>query len=374
MKIYFVSKGANWQKYRLEVLTKLAQTYNHNIEILTTGVIKDYLSDNEYIKYITFRSIFPQKWKISFMPGILIYILRNKPDVILALNSVTNITEYLSLVLSKIINIKFIWWTHAYDHHKKKIYTEIKRIYTLFFLRLADCIITFSQKGKDYLLRNGFREEKIFVAPNTLDTSKILKQIEFSKSQNSSDILQKLGLNITSKILLFSGRLNKEKKVDNAIKACGLVVNKIPEILLVIIGDGEEFISLKDFAEKTIPYNVIFLGPIFNDSILNQWFSISKLFIMPGYVGLAIIHAFCYSLPLITEDISYHSPEIQYLKNGYNGFLVEENNIQQLADKIIELLSDETKRSSFAENALHTAQNEGSIENMVNSMNNALLA
>jgi len=69
---------------------------------------------------------------------------------------------------------------------------------------------------------------------------------------------------------------------------------------------------------------LFFLGSIFNDEILNKWFSVSQLFIMPGYVGLAIIHAFCYSLPILTEKLSYHSPEIQYLKDGINGYLLSE--------------------------------------------------
>ncbi len=372
MKIYFISKDANWQKYRLEILDKLAFVNNHNIEILTTGKVSTYLSDNMHIRFKTFRSIFPQKWRISFMPGIIIYILRNKPDAILALNNVKNITEYISLILSRISNIKFIWWTHAYDHQKKLFYTEIKRTYVLFFLSLADAIITFSPKGKKYLLKRNFSKLKVYTAPNTLDTLKIFKLRKLTKVQNYNEICKNLGVNPDNRILLFSGRLLKRKRIYDAVEAFKIVERKIDNVKFVIIGGGEELEALKKMKHEFGYRNIVLLGEVYDDLILNQWFSIAKLFLIPGCLGLSIVHAFCYSLPVITEKAPCHGPEIQYLKNGVNGYIVEENNIQQLADRIIELLSDEKKRTIFSNNALNTAKNEANIENMISNMNLAI--
>ena len=108
MKLFFISKWANWQKYRLEVLTKLAETYGYDVEILTTGKLKPYLHDNHVVKYRIFNSIFPQKFSFSLMPGILRYIIKNKPDTVLCLNNSTQLTEYLALILCKLLQIKFV--------------------------------------------------------------------------------------------------------------------------------------------------------------------------------------------------------------------------------------------------------------------------
>lgn len=113
MKLFFISKCANWQKYRLEVLTKLAETYGYDVEILTTGKLKPYLQANHVVKYKIFNSIFPQKFSFSLMPGILKYIIKNKPDVVLCLNNSTQLTEYLALMLCKLIGVRFVWWTHG---------------------------------------------------------------------------------------------------------------------------------------------------------------------------------------------------------------------------------------------------------------------
>ncbi len=372
MNIFFISKDANWQKYRLEILDKLAKTNNHNIKILTTGDISQYLSDSKNIKYRTFRSIFPQKWRTSFMPGIIIYILRNKPDAILALNNVKNITEYVSLILSKIINVKFIWWTHAFDHQEKIFYTEIKRAYVLFFFHLADAIITFSPRGTEYLLNKNFSPLKVLTAPNTLDTSKIFKLRELDDVQNYHKICKNLGVNPEDRTILFSGRLLKRKRIFDGVEAFKIVEKKITNSKFVIIGGGEELEALKKIKQEGNFKNIILLGEVYDDLVLNRWFSIAKLFLIPGCLGLSIVHAFCYALPVITEKAPCHGPEIQYLKDGINGYMVEENNIQQLADRIIELLNDETKRTNFANNAFNTAKNEANIENTIKNMNLAI--
>ncbi len=376
MKIFFISKWANWQKYRLEVLTKYANVYDSKVEILTTGHLKTYLNDNDRVKYKIFKSIFSQKSKFSFMPGIIRYIITNKPDVVLALNNSTQFTEYLALWLCRLLKIRFVWWTHGYDHGISNLPPFLKRLketFVIFHLSKSNSIIVFADKGKDYLVSKGINASKIFVALNTLDTSKLFEEkSKLLRKMDYQQIIENLNLSTNDKVILFSGQLNKHKKVENAIYACENVKKVIPSIKLVIIGNGPEYKSLKEIAEQRLPHNSIFVGDLFDDFELSKWFSIAHLYIMPGYVGLAIIHAFCFSLPLLTEDLTYHSPEIHFLKNGKNGYLVEENNIKELSEKIIELLSDNEKREAFSKQALSTAQNEGNINNMISQMHKAI--
>ena len=376
MKLFFISKWANWQKYRLEILTNLTNTYDYDVEILTTGQLKPYLQSNNKVRYKIFKSIFLQSSKFSFMPGILNYVRKKKPDIVLCLNNSTQFTEYLALFLCKLLKIKFVWWTHGYDHGVSKLPRLIKRIkekYVIFFLKKGDSIIVFAEKGKKHLLNAGIPSEKIFVAPNTLDTSKLIKQKEeLNKNLSYNEIVKDLHLNNDDKVILFSGQLNKHKKVENAILACELLVNKNPEIKLVVIGNGPEYKHLAELGKAKIPNNSIFLGDLFDDIELSKWFTVAQIYVMPGYVGLAIIHAFSFGLPFITEDLSYHSPEIHFLNDGKNGYFAKENDIKDLSDKIEMLISNDELRDSFSKQALTTAQNEGSIENMIDKMNQAL--
>ena len=57
-------------------------------------------------------------------------------------------------------------------------------------------------------------------------------------------------------------------------------------------------------------------------------------------------------------------PEIQYLRPGVNGFLVNEDDIQELWRKVLELLGDDQLRQSFSTNARQTLFKEAPIDGM----------
>ena len=152
-----------------------------------------------------------------------------------------------------------------------------------------------------------------------------------------------------------------------------LINKQDPDVHLVVIGDGDQSDLLKQLASSlNLTDRVHFTGYIFDESIVGRYFLSSDIYIMPGYVGLAIVHAFSYGLPLITEDIDFHSPEIQLLHDGYNGFFVKENDEQELADKILLLLGDKTLLAQLSENAIKTIKEEASIDLMVERMNTAI--
>lgn len=377
--LFFISKDANWQHYRNEVLTYLAAAHNLEIEILTTGTLKPYLKENEHLKYKLFKNFFSDSRKLNFFPGALWYIIRRRPKYVLALNNATNITEYVSCIFCFLVRIKFIWWTHGYDHkqQKGKLERKIKDSYTLFFFRICSAIIAFSESGKSYLIKKGITENKIFVAPNTLDTDKLLKlKNKINETFDKTDFINKNipGAKTSDRFILFSGRINKHKKVDDLIKALPLILERQPNVHVIIIGDGEQKTSIERLArEMAVTNNVHFKGSIFDEIEVGKYFILSDVFVIPGLVGLGIVHAFCYGKPLITEDVSYHSPEIQYLKNNKNGFMVREGDVNEISQKIILLLQNHDKLAEMSAACIETVNTDASISSMVHAMHEALI-
>ena len=49
----------------------------------------------------------------------------------------------------------------------------------------------------------------------------------------------------------------------------------------------------------------------------------SKLFLMPGLLGLAVLDAEVMGLPVVTTRYPWHSPEIAYLRDGETGVIVD---------------------------------------------------
>ena len=70
---------------------------------------------------------------------------------------------------------------------------------------------------------------------------------------------------------------------------------------------------------------------------------LGRVFLMPGLVGLGVLDSFAYGTPMVTTDVPYHSPEIEYLRHGENGLIVADD-VRTYAEAVTELLTDETWR------------------------------
>ena len=140
--------------------------------------------------------------------------------------------------------------------------------------------------------------------------------------------------------LLFSGRLYPEKKVDFLLRAFAILKRTYPAVALLIIGDGKERSRLERLAAQLDVRDVHFLGERMDPKETAAYFSIADLMVIPGLVGLAIVHGFAFGLPIITTTTPGHGPEIEYL-DGDAG-VVTIPNISNIASAIASILSSET--------------------------------
>ena len=170
------------------------------------------------------------------------------------------------------------------------------------------------------------------------------------------------------KVVLFTGRMEiggGRKKVDHLITIFNELDN--PDIGLVIVGSG-----FSNSTERMIKKaNIKYLGEIHDpDNIqISKIFKMADLFSIPGHIGLGINQAMYWGLPVVTED-GGQPPEIHYLINGKTGFLVKNNDIEDLEEKILYLLENEEKRKEFASNARKHILQVASIEKMYDAFQN----
>lgn len=373
--VFFISKDGSWQRYRYDIFKKLAHEFHVKFIILTTGSVRAYLKSDSHVEYIVHRSWLPLKWKLSFFPGALLKIARERPDVVLCMANVSQLTELLALSLCKILGIRFVWWTHGYDHAllHNQFLQSIKDGVVTFLFRQADMVITFSNAGRDYVISRGVPDSMVVVAPNTLDTDTLLHSSQLVRASYSRQALaNELGLDPNARVILLSGRLLVDKRISDAILAVKQVCHAIPQACLVIVGDGPARDSLKQLARKQLGDKCIFWGETFDDAILSRLFTFAEVYVLPAYAGLAIVQAFCFGLPFITEKADNHGPEIQYLHDGYNGYFVDVGDVEGLASHLLELLTDSETWNRMSKNALETVEKEANINLMVRQMALAL--
>lgn len=221
---------------------------------------------------------------------------------------------------------------------------------------ISDGLILYTSSLRRYVSER--RYGKVFVANNTINFE------DFPQIPESKEAI-KLELGIPfQKVVLFAGRIGEEqnrKKVDHLIDIFGELDRN--DVGLVIVGSGLS----EELRARMNPANTIYLGEV-HDPLNRQ---ISKIFKMadvcsiPGHVGLGLNQAFFWGLPMITEH-GKQPPEIEYLRDGENGFIVPEDDRVALRNRLISLIDNDEERRRLSDNARRDIIEQASIEGMFN--------
>ena len=163
--------------------------------------------------------------------------------------------------------------------------------------------------------------------------------------------------------LLTLARLEKRKGHKNILYAISNLKNQYPNIRYIIAGSGEEKNNLLYLVKKlNISNNVIFIDSV-SDSQKKYIFNKTDLMIMPttdethklsieGF-GIAYIEAALFGIPSIASNIGGTKEAVIHNETG-----IVLDDLDDLEDKISELLDNKDKRSIFGQQAKRRAINE----------------
>ncbi|KJJ85224.1 group 1 glycosyl transferase [Candidatus Omnitrophus magneticus] len=150
--------------------------------------------------------------------------------------------------------------------------------------------------------------------------------------------------------LISVGRLVKRKRYDILIKAFNIVLKKINNSQLIILGDGPEKQNLFELAETLGILNKIKFAGRVTDEQKNQYLQNSDLYILSSEhegFGIVILEAMSHGLPIISTNIGGQTDIITSSKNG---ILINPNDEEEMARAIISLALDERARKIMAVN------------------------
>jgi glycosyltransferase involved in cell wall biosynthesis len=221
---------------------------------------------------------------------------------------------------------------------------------------LYDRVIFYTQEAMEWAVNSNLLPvEKAYYASNTLNTDEIWSHYNFEI--NHSD----------PKVILFIGRLIPNKRFDLLGRYYKELLKRLPDLQLIIIGDGPEAPVVKSMAEKHRA--VEWLGAVVDEAEIAAYMRRTHLVFVPGWSGLSIVHAFSYGKPYVTIN-GNHPPEFVYLHDNVNGLILE-GNLEKDCERIAGLLNDDTSYRSACLAAYKKAK-ELSIENWCFSMEKAL--
>jgi glycosyltransferase involved in cell wall biosynthesis len=164
--------------------------------------------------------------------------------------------------------------------------------------------------------------------------------------------LLKLPEKETYPVIVFSGRLKKAKRPDHAIKAFKIIKEKLSDAELWIIGNG----PFKRGVEKIAVEGVKFFETISNEerrALIKRCWVLVNPSIREGW-GLNIIEANALGTPCVGYDVPGLRDSIN---NGKTGFLAKNDNIENLSEKILDILTNNELRNKISRNSLEHSQN-----------------
>ena len=156
--------------------------------------------------------------------------------------------------------------------------------------------------------------------------------------------------------VLYLGRIKKYKSVQHLISAFRIVKEKLPDASLTIVGDGDYVDELKALTSQLqLEDSVLFTGYVSSEEKVERLRK-SHVAVLPSLKegwGLTNIEANSVG----TTVVAANSPGLRdSVKNNETGFLYEYGNVEELAEKLLIILTDESKRKELEQNGLLWAE------------------
>ena len=232
------------------------------------------------------------------------------------------------------------------------ITTSMAHTVSRVFCNFAASVIAPTAKVKSSLLQYGVTKH-INIIPTGIDINKFR-----ASNYPENEILElkhKVGINDTDKVILFVGRIAKEKSIEIILNELPAVFTEDPSVKFLIVGDGPHKETLENLVtELNINNNVIFAGAK-PWAEIGKYYQLGDIFISASVSetqGLTFIEAMAAGLPVIAKN----DPCIDgVIIDGENGVIFE--NSLDIGQKIAFLLNNKENYSTLSSNAVKFAEN-----------------
>lgn len=230
-------------------------------------------------------------------------------------------------------------------------------------LNLPDAHVNYVE-AYEYWESYGIPREKIFITRNSPDTDMFFATRE--KIESEPRILPHNPYR-----LLHVGRLVEWKRVDMLLRAFARIRERFPDSELLIIGSGPEEEKLKKLAgELRLGASVSFLGGIYDQQLLGQYYLASSLYVLAGMGGLSINEAMCFGLPILCSVCD--GTEKVLVREGVNGRYFRDGDEDDLADKITWFFERSGQLQQMGRRSEEIIRNEVNIHTVINGYVDAL--
>jgi glycosyltransferase involved in cell wall biosynthesis len=227
-----------------------------------------------------------------------------------------------------------------------------------FLSRFTNLFINVSQGEKEICLKHKiFKNSKSLVIYNAINHA---VNIDPDKVQ----LRNKLNLPFKAFIIISVVRFNQQKNLKATLSIAEKLLTN-PDILFLIVGDGEEKEEIENIVSKKNLTNILLLG--FKNNI-DEYLSASDLYLSTSlWEGLpySLLEAAASSLPIVASDVTGNN---EVVTNGENGYLFQLNNLDDAGDKILRIKNSKSEQKLLKDNSLKIFKEKFQLDVMINKV------
>lgn len=332
-----------YPNYRHAFFMKLSEFYQDNFNLY-------YSVDQSLISQLTpiansvnVGSITKLLGKFKWQSNIL-SIKLSKHDIVVVSGDYHYLSNLLLLIKCKLLSVKVIVWTQFYSSSSNSLLAK----YRMKLSSLANGILFYYHE--EAIKFRGNKSCSLFYLNNSIDSTEITCLREkYIPSQRKNRIV-------------YIGRLTHKSNILLLIRSISLM----PTLCLDIIGAGPLLEEAKTLTlDLDLSDRISFLGEISDEKSISSVMNNALFFVYPGSVGLSLLHAMAYGLPVVIHDNEKsHMPEYFVFKNSMNGLVFKYNDIHSLANVCTQLSRDFPSLSKFSQNNIDLVTQKYNVDSM----------
>ena len=328
-----ITRSGGTERVSTVIANQLVKNKKFNICFLSLWENNDklfYTLNDKIKRYTLFEKVTSGKKILAYVHRLRKFVKNNNIDVLI---DIDGILDLYSIPALRGVKCKLISWEQYSFYVNPHVgYRKITRKWAA---KKADAIVVLTEEDR----KNYEREVNVKGI-----LRRIYNPIEIG---NGEDICY----NMKSKIIISAGTLNYNKGFDMLIDVAKIVLKKHNDWRWVVCGEGEERKRLEEKIEKNnLTENLILKGNVSN---IEEYYRKSAIFVLTSRTegfGLVLTEAKKEGLPCVSFRCPAGPSEI--ILDGINGYLLDCFDIEQMAEKINQLIVNQDIRKKFSDNSM----------------------
>lgn len=281
-----------------------------------------------------------------------------KPDVIHT-HGYASLTVLRALIWGRSNNIPVMLSSdNSLLYRRPKFKEYCKKFILSKLFKSYKSILTTGNNNQAYFENYGVNASKLFLSPfvvNDVDYNKAFA----NKAAIQSSLKRKYDIDDDEIVLLQSGKLVPWKNPADLLDALEAALKhyNITKKLVVFFAGGGPLLKELEEKAKSAKLRVVF-GGFINSKEMPDVYALADVFVMPSSkepYGMSAREAICLGLPVIASDQVGCAGSEDVVRNGFNGLVFSAGNIDQLAEHITMIVSDDQMYTSMCKRSKEIA-------------------